>query len=289
MQYGGFQVNEAQRIILVDVTNACMRRCTGCMRMCNHRTVSWFADMDWLRDMLNALMEFRGVVGLFGGEPLLHPCFGEIAALVRELFGEQQRSPGEVDVNEVGRIRSGIGLWTTAEPSLWAVHAEDVRRSFSFVRINDHLGPVRHYPVLVCPGDLGYTRDELDALPPCWVSRCCASSVTPWGAYFCEVAGALDGFLKLGLGESPCAGWWRTAADDQRVLCEFCGARLPLRWTDDHSVNIVSESWYRWLSAAGSKEKMSVVTQKPTASMLRQRQLLVRYTDDVHCQRRLWW
>lgn len=289
MHYGGFNVPECQRIILIDITNACLRRCTNCLRLCNHRTAEWFVDIDWFQDVLCALTDFSGVIGVFGGEPLLHPHFSSIMQIIRSAFGEQIRAHGVVDVDELGKLKNGIGLWTTADEKLWENHADDIRRTFTFVRINDHLGVIRHFPILVCPDELGYSDTELNNLPPCWISQCCASSVTPWGAYFCEVAGALDGFLKFGLGHVPCAGWWNDAFVDQRVLCGFCGARVPLRWTSDRSVNVVSPMWYHWLTAAGSKEKFEIITQKPDANASRKRQLVVQYSNDIHCQRELLW
>lgn len=204
-------------VIHLDITNACHLKCANCTRHVGHHRASFFMDLDTVRKGLQSLVDFPGRVGLMGGEPCLHPQFDEICALYREYIPRRRRE-----------------FWTAGWK--WEEKLSVIRETFDDDRItyNDHTQHTgKHQPLLVAIDEV--VPDEAlrkELIDNCWIQAQWSATITPKGAFFCEVAAALD-MLFDGPGGYPIEpGWWDKTPDqfqDQvERYCGKCSAAIPM-------------------------------------------------------------
>lgn len=247
-----------QWAIQIDVTNRCVRACSNCTRMIGHARGEWDMKIDDFAQAVRALAGFpkgspadahgrRKVVGMIGGEPLLHPAFEELCAVFREELPDPETR----------------GLWTGLD---WPRHrhAATIRATFpggSYINPNDHSRPdgVWHYPVLVAARDAMPSQMQMwAAIWDCPLQRDWSASVTPKGFFFCEVAGALDMIFE-GPGGLPVEPdcWRAELTDFQRQIdtwCPRCGMAVPglAKRRDSEEVDDISLSNLEELRRLGS-------------------------------------
>lgn len=228
-------------IIQIDVTNVCPHICANCTRFCGHHKKPFFMDPGLFDKAVNSLTGFPGTVGVMGGEPTLHPKFGELVECLR-----QRRQPGIIYTtgrepivdfaayagSRLGGEKRGIpGLWTSLGRGYYK-HFEAIQDIFGFQVINDHRSACLHQALLMTRQELGIPDDAWKCLrDKCWIQNLWSASITPKGAFFCEVAAALD-MLFDGPGGWPIEpGWWKRTPDqfgDQLQWCEWCSAALQV-------------------------------------------------------------
>src|SRR5688500_14994553 len=75
------------RIIQIDITNACPKRCSNCTRFCGHHAEPFFMDYDTFRKAVDSMKGYSGIVGLMGGEPTIHPQFEKFLEYYRDHVG----------------------------------------------------------------------------------------------------------------------------------------------------------------------------------------------------------
>lgn len=231
------------------VVGACHLACANCTRMIGHHRKPAFMSLDMVRQAIASLEGFPGRIGCMGGEPCLHPKFREVLAIYREMIPDKARRE----------------FWTSGFK--WAEYREDILETFNEDRIayNDHTQTTgRHAPLLVAieevVDDPELRRILIDNCP--FQARWSAS-ITPKGAFFCEIAAAQD-WLFDGPGGYPIEpGWWRKTPDqfqDQvERYCGKCSGALPLEPQSDNrggrdglSVDLVSPGNLERLKAVGS-------------------------------------
>jgi glycosyl transferase family 7 (putative galactosyltransferase) len=205
-------------IIQIDITNACHRTCSNCTRFCGHHRKPFFMDMATFRKAVDSLVDFPGMVGVIGGEPLLHPGFAEMALYLQERIPEKRRR----------------GLWSTI-PQHRTKHAEVIREVFGHLNLNDHsIDRILHQPVLVAAEEIVPDPVERNALiDKCWVQMLWSASITPKGAFFCEVAAAMSHLYQGSDGWPIEPGWWKRTpvdfASQRDEYCHRCGCAMPLK------------------------------------------------------------
>ena len=242
------------KVIQIDITNACPHRCSNCTRFCGHHEKSFFMDFDTFKRAVDSMEGFVGIVGMMGGEPTLHPEFERFARYLDSKMPArykrksnymrqiQSRFMKTLDVQEIedtftyrgeyGEKKSvmyGAGLWSAMGIG-YKKHYETIQDVFTYQAVNDHANPMFHDPVLVARKDLGIPDDEWIKLrDKCWINQFWSASITPKGAFFCEIAAALD-MLFDGPGGWPIEpGWWKREEKDfgdQLQWCELCGVAL---------------------------------------------------------------
>jgi hypothetical protein len=207
------------QIIQIDVTNVCMNRCSNCTRFTGHHRRPFFMDMDTFRRAVDSLVDFPGMVGMIGGEPLLHPRFAEMAEYLAERIPEKKRR----------------GLWSTVPKAQGEKYGQLIRDVYGNLYFNDHsLNGILHQPLLVAAHEVVADPDEMWRLiDDCWIQKYWSASITPKGAFFCEVAAAFD-MLFDGPGGWPIVpGWWMRRPEDytdqKERACPRCGCAIPLR------------------------------------------------------------
>lgn len=205
-------------------------------------------DYDFFKLAVDSLQEFPGIVGLIGGEPTLHPQFETMS---RYLAASRLKQPEELcrkPIFDMGMVmhrdlqrtdRKGCGLWSTIGP-LYYKYFEVISDSFAYQILNDHINPCKHQSLLMSWRDFGITKAEwIEKRDKCWIQNSWSATITPKGAFFCEVAGALD-MLFDGPGgwDVRDRNWWKITPDkfgNQLDWCEICGAAIdtPARISSD--------------------------------------------------------
>lgn len=233
-------------IIEIDITNACHRQCSNCTRFCGHHKKPYFMDFATFRRAVDSLDGYQGLISTIGGEPLLHPEYGRFGdyllqkrgrlktadagrcrALVRDCLGfaKMQRW-------FEGSVNAGRGfLLFTSMPRNFYRHYEMIQDVVTDLWLNDHTSPSFHQPILISRKDLGIGDKEFALMrSECWLQNFWSGSITPKGAFFCEIAGTLD-MLFDGPGGKPIEpGWWKkdiSEFSDQFHWCDMCG--MPLK------------------------------------------------------------
>ncbi len=228
--------------------------------------------MDWetFKRAVDSLKEFPNIVGIMGGEPTLHPQFERFANYLSEQYTPRLSPevitapmlPSEfaekVRVNqrklydricEDGNMKR-MGIWSSL-PKNYYDNYELIQDLFGQQVLNDHRNDSLHQPLLVSRKDLGISDDEwIPMRDNCWIQNQWSASVTPKGAFFCEVAAALD-MLFDGDGGWPIdSEWWKKTPNEfgeQLNWCELCGGalfnkgRFASEGIDDISTTLMSK------------------------------------------------
>lgn len=233
--------------IQIELTSACVLKCSNCTRFSGTHRAPNFLTFEEFKAAIDSLVGYaqmpHAVVGFMGGEPLLHPQFEEFCKYALE------RIP-----------RAKLGLWSTFPDSpKHKAYAPLIVKTFGVILLNDHSrDDIKHAPVLMaseeyfrkpcptCPGWTGETpcptcdgngtvTDDaslFQAVDHCWVQESWSASINNKGAFFCEVAAALDDLFDGPGGWPVEPDWWKRVPADFRAqmdwACRKCGAALPL-------------------------------------------------------------
>jgi len=266
------------RIIQIDITNACMYQCSNCTRFCGHHKKNFFMDFETFKRAVNSMKGYHGTVGIMGGEPTLHPEFERFVKYLHEhidikkdhssLVAPQKdfiqsilienKKNSEVYQYSTGPRETivGAGLWSAMVPT-YKKHYEIIQDVFQMQAVNDHGNTMYHSPILINRNDLGIKDEEwIKIRDNCWAQEMWSATITPKGAFFCEIAGALD-MLFDGPGGWPIEeGWWKRTPDEfgeQLKWCELCGIAIETFTRDANDwIDDISESMYQKLKEIGS-------------------------------------
>ena len=266
--------------IQIDITNACNMRCSNCTRFCGNHEKPFFMDFETFKQAVDSLDGFEGVTGIIGGEPTLHPEFEKFAGYLQEKFGGTKKPdrllyPQKHFIQEIHRRefesetfhenencrymkKHGAGLWSNMSGT-YRKYYELIQDTFQVQYLNDHINPSYHQPGLFARKDLNIPDEEwIPMRDKCWIQNTWSATVTPKGAFFCEVAAALDRLFD-GPGGWPIEpGWWKRKPEDfsdQLHWCEICGFALEGRtFTRDsqEETDDVSPTVYEMLKKTNS-------------------------------------
>lgn len=258
------------------VSSFCRRSCANCTRLLAHEPKRYNMSLDHFEQCMKSVCDFptdsepdvhhrRKVVGMFGGEPLLHPQFPDLVELMCQYIPNPAHRglwTGEPWTHykhpKYGESRSHVLKLLGPHPT-GATHAGN--HQCGYLNYNLHGDPSppndlnivsadngchsKHQPILVAIDEV-VEDDNLrwKLIQDCWVQR-------DWSAayaydsndepkfYFCEVASAIDRVFRLGLGLPVEPGVWRgdisfsgnTPHGPYRFqieeACLRCGVSLP--------------------------------------------------------------
>lgn len=210
-------------IIQIEVTNACWLRCTNCTRFVGHHRKPFYMTQEYFRSAIESLEGFPGRIGMMGGEPTLHPEFIELCEIMREMIPDKRKRE----------------FWTSGHK--WDELKDVILETFDSDRIayNDHTSlKGQHHPLLIAADDVIEDKELMwKLIDNCWIQEQWSASITPKGAFFCEVAAAKD-MLVNGPGGWPLEkNWWQREPVDFReqmeVACTKCSAAIPLDGQSD--------------------------------------------------------
>lgn len=268
------------RIIEIDITNACDKRCSNCTRLCGHHVKPYFMDFDTFKRAVDSLDGYLGIRSLMGGEPTLHPEFERFIRYLGSKFPPRKNPfvyPQKDFINQVHRvelsnfrlINDGVERIDIVGPGMFSnmgvtykKHYEVITDILPFQGLNDHLNPIYHQSALITRKELGIPDEEwIPMRDKCWLQNEWSAGITPKGAFFCEVAGVLD-MIMDGPGGWPIEpGWWKRTPEefgDQLHWCEMCGFALPTFTRDSaEEIDDISPMWYDCLKKLNSPKLKS--------------------------------
>jgi hypothetical protein len=246
------------KVIQIEITNACPKRCSNCTRFCGHHQEPFFMDFETFKQAVDSMKGFKGIIGIMGGEPTIHPEFEKFVRYYRDNIGYDDFSTAcyEPSSNFINHILANAyhtgfsnqrGLWTSVGPKYYE-HFELIQDTFGYQLVNDHSNESMHTTLMATRKELGIPDDKWIKLRDnCWIQNLWSASITPKGAFFCEVAAAMDATLGGPGGWKIEPEWWnRKPADfaDQLHWCEMCSAALPMPARDSRGeVDDVSPVW----------------------------------------------
>ena len=253
-------------IIQIELTNACPKRCSNCTRLLSHVKKPFFMELDFFKKAIDSLDGFEGMVGLMGGEPTLHPDFEKMVEYAAEKrqkqfqpslqFREPIEDFGRDSSQTLQKIHYPLGLFSMCGPTYYK-HYELIQEHFHYQCLNDHLNEGLHQALLTTRKELCISDEEWYPLrDACWIQNTWSASITPKGAFFCEIAAALD-MIYNGPGGWPVEpGWWKRLPDQfgkQLDWCEQCGAALKTsRRKGKEEIEDMSPHHYEKLKQVGS-------------------------------------
>ena len=300
------------RIVQIDVTNACFHHCSNCTRFCGHHKKPFFMSFETFKKAVDSLDGYVGAIGIMGGEPTLHPEFPRMAKYLAS------RRPPKKDnkliypqTNFMDAIHDlefeyafphpcsyGGRRHTVNGPGLFSAIGEGYKKYYEVIQdtiqyqaVNDHSRPMYHQPALITRKELGIPDDEWKKLrDACWVQNLWSATITPKGAFFCEIAGSLDMLFDGPGGWKIEPGWWQRGPQDfgdQLHWCEMCGlACHTFTRNANEEVDDVSPHLYERLKEMGSPKvqsgKISIVKIEDGKIAEESKASIREFSDSIH-------
>lgn len=203
--------------IAIEICDACHNSCSNCSQLCGHKKPG-FMTLKQAKAAIDSMVGFKSLTNIQGGEPLLHPQFEEIC---------------DYAVTKIPPEQLGI---TTTLPRGYERYRAVIARTFGNILLNDHTrNDIMHKPGLVAAQDVKGLPDWMKwyLIDKCWMQCTWSAAISPRGAFFCEVASALDRYLPSPGGWPVEHGWWRRTPKDfvQQIeaFCWHCGQAMPLQ------------------------------------------------------------
>ncbi|MEI0604465.1 radical SAM protein [Brachyspira alvinipulli] len=235
-------------VIQIDITNACVHRCSNCTRFCGHHKKNFFMDFETFKKAVDSLDEYKGCVGIIGGEPTLHPEFEKFCDyLKKKRLNNTNLQISRYPINNISDYisenftyfsESKTGLWSSLN-NLYYKYYETIQDTFECQNLNDHNNICEHQALLMPRKELGISDEEwIKKRDACWIQNTWSATITPKGAFFCEVAGSLDMLFNGPGGWDITKDWWKREVSEyesQLHWCELCSGCLdvPQRLSND--------------------------------------------------------
>lgn len=206
-----------KKCIQIEITNYCNMGCVNCSRFVGHIKNPYYMSLNSVEQALKSLIGFEGIIGCMGGEPTLHPQFPEVCELFSEYIPKEKR-----------------GLWTNGFN--WNKYENIIRQTFPINNIvynaHDYEYKGQHQPLLIASKDIIKDKDlRKELIDKCWVQERWSSSINPNGAFFCEIAGAMDLLFNLKGGWKIENNWWKKEVKDFQdqieIYCNRCSISIP--------------------------------------------------------------
>lgn len=228
--------------IQIDITRACNLTCSNCTRLLPFRRDPVQMSPKVFREALRSLEGWPGIRGIFGGNPTRHCKFEELMGiLVEEVPDQRHRGIWTNDLGKHGELIREV-FYPHGRFNLNA-HADREAAAEIDRWLPGRLIPTSrdraswHSPILLDWRDMGLSESEwVEQREACDINRNWSAAImerdgAPY-AYFCEVAGALDGIRGENHGIPAVPGWWRFKMDrfgDQVKNCCDAGCGVPLK------------------------------------------------------------
>jgi hypothetical protein len=232
-------------VLQIWVTRACDKACFACTQGSNLGGKPGMISLEHFEAACKSLDGYFGVVGIFGGNPVLHPKFEELMEIYRHYVPFEQRGvwcnhpkgKGGILRKTFNPTISNLNVhldqeahdeflasWPESAPYLKGVDS-DSRHSSPFVALKDVIEDEEERWKLISDCDINKY----------WSAMVCVVRGELRG-FFCEIAGAQamlhendPSYPDLGIPAIP--GWWNQgieAFEEQvKFYCHRCG--IPLR------------------------------------------------------------
>ena len=205
--------------IQIEITNACPLNCANCTRFGRHVKKPFMMSYEQFTQAVDSMVGYPKMVGMMGGEPLLHPDFEKMCKYLSQKIPPRQ-----------------CGLWTCL-PSGKEHYREVICETFDNIFVNDHTrDDIMHHPFLVSAREIIGLDEAVKwvLIDQCRFQCSWSASINPHGAFFCEMAASLSMLLSSkpdGWPVEP-GWWWKTPKDyvgQMESYCMLCGGAMPLQ------------------------------------------------------------
>jgi hypothetical protein len=230
-------------VIQLWVTRMCDKACFGCTQGSNLRSKKAFISLEQFEQACITLSDYFGTVGVFGGNPCLHPQFPQLCDIMTKYIPHRNRGLWANKLFGHGAIARATfnprrcNLNVHLDKDAWDEFKMDWPEAMPFGLEQDS----RHGPPYVAMQDVIPSESERWSLiSECDINRYWSAMVCVFRGelrgYFCEIAGSQamlheDEPDYPDLGVPVERGWWKRPmadyADQVRWHCHACG--VPLR------------------------------------------------------------
>jgi len=251
-----------QGVMQIHITRACDLACSNCTQGSQFGGKADFMTLDNFELACKSLKDYFGLIGIFGGNPALHPQFDEICFILQNYFPQQKCGIWCNHPRGKGNVMRGT---FNPQMSNLNVHLkEEAYREFKTTWPESHPFGVdrdsRHSPV---HGQLSkFISDDSErweAISNCDINK-------HWSAMICQFRGELRGFFceiaggqailnqnnpdypDTGMCISNSSNWWKKSMSDFAEQVDFHCQRclVPLRGRGalaqhEHVTTITSE------------------------------------------------
>lgn len=233
-------------VLQIWITRTCDKACNHCTQGSNLRAVKEVQQRitpEQFEKACLSLSDYFGVVGMFGGNPAIHPEFETLCYIFRKHIPFERR--GLWCNNPLGKGKIMAETFNPAVSNL-NVHLDqkaydefkrDWPSSMPFGLTQDS----RHAPVYVSMKDLNIPEEERwEKISNCDINQKWSAMIGIFRGelrgYFCEIAGAMAMLHQhnpeyLDTGVPIESGWWKLPmsdfSDQVHQCCHNCG--VPLR------------------------------------------------------------
>lgn len=235
-------------VLQIWVTRACDKACFGCTQGSNLAGKPGMITLEQFDQACASLKGYFGVVGMFGGNPAIHPRFEELCEIMASHIPWEQR--GLWCNNLLGKGATARKTFNPAYSNI-NVHQdrtafEEFQRDWPEVVVHGITkrgieGDSRHSPVYVAMKDvIPDEAERWELISNCDINQTWSAMICVFRdelrAFFCEIAGA-QAMLHQNESDYPdtglkvTEGWWRKGMESfkeqVRKHCHECG--VPLR------------------------------------------------------------
>lgn len=230
-------------VLQIWVTRACDKSCFGCTQGSNLAGKPEFITVAQFERACISLVDYFGVVGVFGGNPAIHPEFPELCRVLAKYIPFGRR--GLWCNNPLGH---GAIMRETFNPAVSNLNVHLDQQAFDAFKADwpesnpvGLTGDSRHSPPYVAMQDLVPDMGKRwELISQCDINQHWSAMIGVFRGqlrgYFCEIAGAQamlhqhdPDYPDLGVTIYP--GWWKRPMADfaaqVRYHCHACG--VPLR------------------------------------------------------------
>lgn len=241
-----------QGVLQIWVTRSCDKACFGCTQASNLGGKPGRITVEQFEVACQSLQDYFGVVGVFGGNPALHPQFEQLCKIMQRYIPFERRG---LWCNKL--FGNGAIARETFNPHVSNINVhldqealEEFRRDWPEARpvgVTDDSRHASPYYAMqdmeVLPGGVPNTEENRwKLIGECDVNQYWSAMIGVFRGelrgYFCEIAGAMamlhqeePDYPDTGLAVTP--GWWNQpmAAFEQqaRFHCHACGVPLKGR------------------------------------------------------------
>jgi hypothetical protein len=266
-------------VLQIHITRACDLACSNCTQGSQFGGKAPMITVENFEKAVLSLKDYFGVVGIFGGNPAIHPEFETLCEILRAHIPQEQC--GLWCNNPLGKGKAMARTFNPGHSNLnthlsqeaFDEFKRDWPQSFPFGEKKDsHHGPV-HISL----------KDILPDIEKRWelISKCDINQ--HWSAmigqfrgelrgYFCEVAGGqaiLNQFNKSypDTGVEVKEGWWRQSMEafqeQVRYHCHRCSVplRIPGHLAQEESLTEISKE-YKAIGKPKGRHKVTVVEEE---------------------------
>jgi hypothetical protein len=270
--------NGGNDILQIEITRKCdLFNCSNCTRLLPFRRDPIEMSLDVFEQAVDSLADWPGIVAVFGGNPCTHSRFPEICRSLAPRIPPRQRGLWTNHTREHGAIAAytfGAGRLNLNAHGDPLAYAEMDRWFPGQVIAGTDDRASWHAAILVDYRDFGITEaDWIRRREQCDINRNWSAIIQEQDgqpvAYFCEVAGAIDGSIGGRQGVPVFPGWWRepmTRFAHQVGACCDRGCAIPLRLKghqDCDAVYDLSPSWLPHLKIPTGRVEIEIHETAP--------------------------